>query len=98
MSALNGKQRRHLRGLGHSLDPVVQVGKEGVTEGVIAAVDRALLAHELIKIRCSTECPQDRKQVGESLAESTGGQVAQTLGRTLLLYREHPESPRLQLP
>lgn len=98
MSALTGKQRRHLRGLGHGLDPVLQVGKGGVTDRVIAATDDALLAHELIKIRRGSECPTDREEVGEALAEATGAELVQTLGRTMLLYRPHPEQPRIRLP
>ena len=98
MEGLNGKKRRYLRGLGHSLDPVVQVGKEGVTDGVVAAIEQALLAHELIKVRCSSECALDRKEVAASLAQATGAEIAQTLGRTMLLYRAHPEKPRIVLP
>lgn len=98
MNALTGKQRRHLRGLGHSLEPVLQVGKGGVTESVIAATEEALLAHELIKVRRGTECPSDRDEVGSAIASGTGAEVVQTLGHTLLLYRVHPEEPRLQVP
>ena len=98
MSALTGKQRRYLRGLGHGLDPVVQVGKGGITDSVVAAADDALLAHELIKVRRGAECPLDRHEVGEALSGATGAAVVQTLGRTLLLYREHPEAPRIRVP
>ncbi len=98
MSDLTGKQRRYLRGLGHGLDPIVQVGKGGVTAPVIAAADQALLSHELIKVRRGAECPADRDEVAAALAAATGAAVVQTLGRTLLLYRVHPETPRIQLP
>ncbi len=98
MSALTGKQRRHLRGLGHSLEPVLQVGKGGVTAAVIAATEEALLTHELIKVRRGGECPADREEVGAALATATGAEVVQTLGHTLLLYRVHPDLPRLQVP
>lgn len=98
MEALNGKQRRHLRGLGHGLDPVVQVGKGGVTPSVVEAVEAALLAHELIKVRRGAECPADRAELGEALARASGAHLVQTLGRTLLFYRPHPENPRLRLP
>ena len=98
MEALNGKQRRHLRGLGHGLDPVVQVGKGGVTPSVAQAVEAALLAHELIKVRRGSECPVDRAELGEALARESGAHLVQILGRTLLFYRPHPENPRLRLP
>lgn len=95
---LTGKQRRHLRALGHHLDPVVQLGKGGLTEGVTAAVGEALDQHELIKIRLGTECPDDRDEVAKALATSLSAAVAQTLGRTILLYRRHPKEPKIALP
>jgi RNA-binding protein len=95
---LSGKAVRHLRALGHHLDPVVQVGKEGITDGVVLATREALLAHELIKIRILQEAPVDRKAAGEELSERTGAALAQTLGRTLLLYKRHPNKPKLVLP
>ena len=91
MSVLSGKERRRLRALGHGLEPVVQVGKGGITPRVVAATDDALVAHELIKVRRGTECPATREEVAADLASATGSEVVQTLGRTILLYRERPE-------
>lgn len=96
--ALSGKAARFLRGLGHHLDPVVQIGKEGITTGLVTATKDALLAHELIKVRVLTEAPVDRKQAGEELARLAGAALAQTLGRTLLLYKRHPHKPKIVLP
>lgn len=95
---LTGKQRRHLRALGHHLEPVVQVGKQGVTDGVVSAVGDALLQHELVKVRLGTECPDDRHAVADRLAESLAAEQAQVLGRTILLYKRHPKEPRIELP
>ena len=89
--------RRTLRAAGHHLAPVVQVGKEGVTEAVLAQVDQALIDHELIKVKAGTETPDDRFSTAEALASGVeGAQLAQILGRTLLLYRRHPEKPRFE--
>lgn len=96
--ALSGKQRRYLRGLGHHLDPVVLVGKEGLTEGLITATDVALGQHELVKVRLGESAGEDRHGIAASLAESTASELVQVLGRTLLLYRRHPEEPRIELP
>ncbi len=96
--ALNGKQRRHLRSLGHHLDALVQVGKHGLNEKVIGAVDAALVQHELVKVKLATECPDDRDDVGERLSEALGADLAQIVGRTLLLYRRHPKEPKIRLP
>jgi len=95
---LSGKQRRYLRSLGHHLEPVVQVGKLGLTEGVTAAVDAALEEHELVKVRLGTECPDERSDVAERLGPAVRGEVAQVLGRTLLIYRRHPKEPKIALP
>jgi RNA-binding protein len=95
---LTGKQRRHLRALGHHLDPVVQLGKLGLTDGAVQAIDDALTAHELVKVRLATECPEDRDDLGERLAPLVKGEIAQTLGRTLLIYRRHPKEPKIVLP
>jgi RNA-binding protein len=95
---LTGKQRRHLRALGHDLDAVVQIGKQGLTDAVVAAVDEALERHELIKIRIGTECPEGRDEVAERLGPAVKGEVAQILGRTVLVYRRHPKEAKIQLP
>ncbi len=88
--------RRRLRGHGHALDPVVQIGKQGVTASVVAQVNRALLDHELIKIKLGSECPATRFEVAESLGEQPGVKVAQILGRTVLLYKRDPKDPRYE--
>ena len=90
---LTGKQRRHLRGLGHHLEPVVIVGQSGVTEGVIAAVEQALNDHELIKVKIH-EGPEDRHEAAEKLAQSTGAELAQLLGRTVLLFKKRKEDSK----
>ncbi len=94
---LTGKQVRFLRGLGHHLNPVVMIGKEEVNEAVINATDEALSAHELIKIKLQEGCLGDRKEVAEELATATGSEIAQILGRTILLYRA-AEEPVITLP
>ncbi len=94
---LKGKQIRFLRGLGHHLQPVVMIGKEEVSDRVVAATDEALEAHELIKVRLQEGCVLDRKDVAALLAERTGAAVVQVLGRTLLLYRP-AQDPEIELP
>jgi RNA-binding protein len=89
--------RRQLRAAGHHLSPVVQVGKEGMTEGVLRQLDRALLDHELVKVKLGTETPEDRFESADALlAGAEGAQLAQILGRTVLVYRRHPEKPRYE--
>jgi RNA-binding protein len=90
------KLRKALRAAGHHLSPVVQVGKVGVTEPVIAQLDAQLATHELVKVRIGTESPEDRFEAAERLGAAAGAQVAQILGRTVLVYRRHPEKPRFE--
>jgi RNA-binding protein len=96
--ALTGKQRRYLRGLGHALDPVVQVGKEGVTHALVEQVRQQLEIHELIKVKLAQSVEEGRHSVAGALAEATRSELAQVLGRTLLLYRPRAEDPVIQLP
>jgi len=96
--ALTGKQARHLRALGHHLDPVVHIGKGGITEGLSRAVDQALHDHELVKLKLDPETPEDRHETASSLAAELHAEVAQVLGRTILLYRRHPHQPKINLP
>jgi RNA-binding protein len=95
---VKGSGIRYLRGLGHHLDPVVQIGKDGITDALIAATNEALRTHELIKVKVGTESPVDRKEAGPELADKTGATLAQVLGRTLLLYKRHPSKPKIELP
>jgi RNA-binding protein len=90
--------RRTLRAAGHHLSPIVQVGKEGVTDPVRRQLDQALLDHELVKVKVGTESPEDRFEAAEALRAGCGAQVAQILGRTVLLYRRHPRKPRFEPP
>ena len=98
MDALTGKQRRHLRALGHHLAAVVQVGHEGVTDAVARQADAQLEAHELIKIKVSENAPQGREEAASQLAEKCRAHLAQVLGRTALLYRRRKEKPEIVLP
>ncbi len=92
---LTGKQRRHLRALGHHLEPVVIVGQSGVTEGVIAAVEQALHDHELIKVKIN-EGPETRQEAAGRIAEGTSSELAQLLGRTALFFKKRKEKSRFE--
>jgi RNA-binding protein len=89
---------RHLRALGHDLKPVVNIGKDGITDGLVSAANAALLTHELIKVKVLTEAPVERKEAAEDLATRAEAVLAQVLGRTFLLYKRHPKKPKIQLP
>jgi RNA-binding protein len=94
---LTGAALRQLRALGHALSPVVAIGKDGVTDALVKAVDAAIATHELVKVKIQREAPVDRHDAGIDLAARTGSVLAQVIGRTLLLYRRHPKKPKIVL-
>lgn len=91
----SGKIRSYLRALGHELEPVIQIGKTGLSPGVKKELEQALHAHELIKVRLLRECPIERKAAGKQLSLGTGAAHIQTVGSVVLLYRARPEKPRI---
>jgi RNA-binding protein len=95
-SRLSGKQRKYLRGLAHPLRPVVHIGQAGVTEAIVRAVDRALLDHELIKVRLLE--PEDKRAMAKVLADRATAAMCGLVGHTVILYRAHPEKPKIELP
>lgn len=95
---LTGKQKRHLRSLGNTLSPLVRLGKSGIDDGVIAALDAALTQHELVKVKINPEFPDGKKDAAERLSTKTRSAVAQVIGGTILLYRRHPKTPKIRLP
>jgi len=96
--SLTGKQRRYLRSLGHAMSPVVQIGRDGMTDQVVAAIDAALTSHELIKIKLGSGSDLERQDAADKAAQATSAEVAQVLGNTVLLYRRHPDKPVIVLP
>ncbi len=97
MDKLSGKQIRHLRGLGHHLQPIVMIGREEISDRLLASVEEALDTHELIKVKLQEGCLLDRREVATILAERTASQVAQVLGKTILLYRRS-DKEKINLP
>lgn len=95
---LTGKQKRHLRSLAHHLNPIFQVGKGGVNEQLIKHIDEAIEFRELIKVSILNNCGEDRKVVGEQLAQGSGAELVQIIGNTIVLYKESKEHKTVELP
>ena len=93
---LSGRQKRHLRALAQRLEPVVWVGEAGLAPGVVRALDEALAAHELVKVRMRS--PEDKRALAAELARATGATLAGLVGHTAILYRPDPDEPRIELP
>jgi RNA-binding protein len=98
MAVLTSKQRQFLRGLAHPLSPVVRVGKGGVSPSVVAETRKSLQSHELIKVRIDVDDSAQRKSFAAELAAATDAQVAGTVGKIAILYREREEEPSIKLP
>jgi RNA-binding protein len=95
---LTEKQRRHLKGLAHPLKPVILMGNAGLTEAVVAATVQALDDHELIKVRLPGMERQDRDAALGQLAGRTGSIMVTRIGHVAVLFRPHPDLPRIVLP
>lgn len=95
---LNPKQRQYLKGLGHSLKPVIQVGKDGLSEKVLASISKSLDDHELIKINVLETACLSREDASERIATELNAGVVQTLGRKILLFRKNLKEPKIQIP
>ena len=95
---LTSKQRAYLRGLANAQEPILHVGKEGVTEAVTAQADEALLARELIKGTVLQNCPLSAREALDLLCENTGAEPVQTIGNRFVLYRTREKNPEILLP
>ncbi len=101
LKELSSKQVRYLRGLGHHLSPVAMIGRHGLTDKVVAAVDEVLSTHELVKIKIQLDSPAERLNTATDVCRKTGAQLVQTIGKTALLYRGNKDiraDKRIVLP
>lgn len=95
---LTSRQRAKLRALAHPLKPVFQIGKEGLTGATVTALAEALNTRELVKVKVQRSAPITAREAGEQLVDHIEGlHHVQTIGRTIVLYREHPETPEIRL-
>ncbi len=99
MDQLTSRQRAHLRKLAHHLKPVVLIGAEGLAPSVLTSVREAFNRRELLKVKLQDSAPLDVKDAaGELSSRVSGSHSVQTIGRTIVLYRAHPENPEIRLP
>jgi len=95
--AVNDKQKRYLKGLAHPLKPVVMIGNKGLTENVLAEIDKALEQHELIKVRVSGLEKEDRAAMVNEITLKTSSNMIVIIGHITVLFRPAKE-PTIQLP
>ncbi len=99
MKLLKGSIRRFLRGRANRLDPVVMIGKKGLSEEVIQSIERALEDHELIKIRF-LEFKEEKKSLCKEIEAHCRCECVGIIGHVGIFYRRHPEEDKrkIELP
>lgn len=98
---LTSKQKKYLKGLAHPLSAAIQIGKEGITEGVIEAINHELELRELAKVKIGKNSSTQKQDGGHELAQATTSHLVQIIGKTLVLYRANPKrkkEERIVLP
>ncbi len=96
MNLLTGSQREFLRSKAHHLKPLVFIGRQGVTESVLAAVEENLLAHELIKVKYN-DLKDQKRPLSEEIAGKTGSELVGMVGNIVTFYRQHPEPEKRRI-
>jgi RNA-binding protein len=84
-------ERKALKGRAHNLNPIVTIGDKGLTDAVVAEIDLALKAHELIKVRAGTMDRHQREEAMSAICARTSAQGVQHIGKIFVLYRKKPE-------
>jgi RNA-binding protein len=99
MNTLNPKQRQYLKGLAHSLKPILQIGKAGITDTVLRSIENLFNSRELLKVRVPDSAPEDADTSAEKIVSRLQSvELVQVIGKTIILYRPHPDKPEIKLP
>lgn len=95
---MTSKQRAYLKGLAMKIDPIFQVGKASITPEYTEAIREAFNTRELIKIAVLKNCMDDPRGIAEVLAERSGAEVVQVIGKKIVLYKPDKDNPKILLP
>ena len=95
---MTSKQRAYLRSIANSLQPIVYVGKGGMSDTIEKQADDALTARELVKGKVLENAPSTAREAAEELAKAVSAEVVQVIGRVFVLYRRNDEEPKITLP
>jgi RNA-binding protein len=99
MMDLKPRQRALLRSIAQAVKPILQIGKDGVTEKLADSVEAALNNRELLKVRVLETAPGSAQEMGEQLVSGIrDAHLVQVIGRVIVVYRRHPEKPEIRLP
>lgn len=92
---LNSKQRAKLRAMSQKLQPIIYVGKAGVTENIIKQAEDALVVHELLKGTVQQNSPVSAKEAMNEIIEKTGADAVSSAGRKFVIYKANPDEPKI---
>jgi RNA-binding protein len=95
---LSEKQKKHLRRLAHPMSPIVMLGNAGLTDAVVAELDRALTDHELVKVTARVGERDARNEALDALANRTRSELVQRIGHVGVFYRRRAELPKILIP
>ena len=95
---MTSKQRAYLKSLASVIDPILQIGKSSLTPEYIEAVREAFNTRELIKINVLKNCLDDPKEMAQIIADRSGAEVVQVIGRKIVLYKPDKDKPKIVLP
>ena len=95
---ITSKQRSFLRAMAHDLEPSVYIGKQGLTENIMKEMETGLEYRELVKVKIQEGCELEPKETANQIAEATGAEFVQAIGRKFTLYRESVDHKQIELP
>jgi RNA-binding protein len=97
-TTLSTNQKKFLRGLAHGLNPMIIIGSQGVTDSLMAELEKTLSHHEILKVKIAAGEREDRKEVIEYITKATRAQLIQSVGKMFVIYRARAKDPQLELP
>ena len=95
---MTSKQRAYLKSLANSIDPILHIGKGGISDALVKQADDALEARELIKLKCLENSEYSPKEAAEEIAGRIGADVVFSIGIKAVLYRKAKKNPKIELP
>ena len=95
---ITGKQRAYLRGLANSMDPIFQIGKNGIEETFLKQVEEALEARELLKIKVLENSEYSARDASDEICNAIGCEGVQAIGSKLVIYKKSSKKPKIELP
>lgn len=97
-STLTANQKKFLRGIAHGLNPVIIIGSQGVTDSLMAELNKSLEHHELLKVKMAAGERGDRKAIIDYVISHSKAKLVQTVGKMFVIYRARAKNPELVLP